>query len=336
MVKDIQLILDSMDYSPRSIVQGQLIVSVDKPKKYHSIVVKLRGKAKVHWTESQGKRTVHYRNSETYVRVHTTVWELENSPTGDLPIGEHHFPFSFQLPQNAPPSFKGDFGRVRYKVKGKIIQSGVINTIIKSKHAVKVCLNVKDGASPILPLYSEPKTVERSKRLKFFCFNSGSVSASVFVPRAGFSPGEMIPISVHVDNQSSRQICVASALQRKDTFTASQGKQRVVTNPAARTTSSPIMPGVSTSYNDENLYIPTEAPTTMRNCSCIRVEYELAIKVLIPWSFNMVLKIPMLIANSESTAVLGPAVLVNSQPQPPYNPVGSQIASKELGTKALT
>ncbi len=320
MVKGIQFIFNSMDHSPGSIVQGKLMVSVDKPQKYHSIVVKLRGRANVHWTEHQGHGwEVDYKNSETYVCVRAILWKLRNAPTGNLPIGEHCFPFSFQLPQNAPASFEGKCGHVRYEVEGRIFQSGVINSIIKSSPSIKANLYVRDA---ILPLYNDPITMEKSKRLRFFCFNSGFVSTSVSIPRTGFSPGEIIPISMHVDNQSSRQICVVSTLQRKDIFIASVGRLREETSSVAKMTSSIIMPGVVMPYTDENLFIPAEVKTTMRNCSCIIVEYELAIKVLIPYSFNMKLKIPVVIANREPTAVLGPFSLM--QPQPPYNPVASQ------------
>ncbi len=171
MVKDIKLLLDSIHHSPGSTVQGKLIVSVDKPKNYHSIVVKLWGGAKVHWTETTGtgehRETCTYSNSETYIDVEIAVWKLENSPTGDLPIGEHCFPFSFQLHQNMPPSFEGECGQVRYEVKSRIVQSGLINAVTKSKHAIKGRLIVEGpGTTPnpdIQRLYYEPATANDTK-----------------------------------------------------------------------------------------------------------------------------------------------------------------------------
>ena len=297
MVKDIKLILDNTGYSRGSTVQGRLMVNVDKPKKYHSIVVRLWGGAKVLWTEIHGRKVVKYKNLETYISVYTTVWELENSPTGDLSVGEHYFPFSFQLPPNAPPSFEGLHGDVRYEIEAEIHQKGVINKMAKSKHAVKASLDVRgENADDILPFYNNPKMLDKSKRLQFLCFDSGTVSATVSVPRTCFSLGEAMPISMHMSNQSSRRIRVASALVRKDTFIASEGDQMKVKSCAVKTVSSPVRPGVVMPYDGGPLTIPTEARVTMRNCSCIRVEYTLVVEILIPWSFNMKLKVPVFIA----------------------------------------
>ncbi len=311
MVKDIKLILESSDHCPGAIVHGRLMVSVDKPKKYNNIVVKLWGGAEVHWTETRGRlenrRTVHYRNAVTYIDVQAIVWEPEDSPTRDLPAGEHCFPFSFQLPVNTLSSFEGACGQVRYKVEARVLQSGVINSILKSKHVVKADLAVKGGTpTDSLGVYNEPKAVDDSRRLNFLCFKFGSISARVSVPRTGFSPGETIPVTVSVSNQSSRELRVASALHRGDTFTAKGGKRKLVISPISRAAISIVRPGMVTSYEETSLTIPTNVQVTMRNCSIISVEYILAAKVFIPRCSNVVLKIPVVIANSDSTSETGP------------------------------
>ena len=124
MVKAIRIFLDGDHYySPGSLVQGKVMVSVDKPKKYNSIVITLWGRAKVRWTENHGagehQQVVTYSNEDTFIHVQATLWKVEDSPTGDLPIGEHYFPFAFQLPQNSFPSFVGRFGQIQYELTAK-------------------------------------------------------------------------------------------------------------------------------------------------------------------------------------------------------------------------
>jgi hypothetical protein len=55
MVKNITVVVysdpDQPFYYPGSDVKGAVTVSTDTPKNYDSIVVKLYGKANVHWTE---------------------------------------------------------------------------------------------------------------------------------------------------------------------------------------------------------------------------------------------------------------------------------------------
>lgn len=297
MVKNVKFLLNSSECYPGSTVQGKVAVSVDKPEKYRSISVELWGGANVRWTEAGNDDEDYYdvfTNSETYVQIHTVVWKPENSPTGELPAGEHYFPFSFQLPQNVPSSFFGAHGKIEYELRTKIEHSGVLNFLIKSDYKLAAPLVVKERKPSTY--FKEPAVVSKSKKLGFLCFKFGSVSATVNIPRTGFSPGEHIPLSINVDNQSSRRISIATALQRTDTFIGfSRRKQRnnVAVNSVARTVSSAIEPRQITSYEEKNLVIPTEAFATIRNCSCIRVEYVLHIQIIIPWSFNIHLDRPI-------------------------------------------
>ena len=304
------LILDSTDHFPGSTVQGTVMVSVDDPQDYRSIVVELWGRANVHWTERQRNggcsRMV---RSETFIYFQTTVWKVENSPTGELPVGEHYFPFSFQLPQNIPSSFEGAYGRVRYELEARVVHSDTVNSDTKSRHLVTASLRVRGGASA--SLYSYPKTAKKSKSLWSFCFKSGSVSATVRVPRTGFSPGESIPISLHLSNWSSRQIRMVSALKRKDTFIESGGRKKVVSSSVAKAVSHSIRSRGDSFCGAGNLMVPAEAQATMRTCSCIRLEYTLVVKLHISWSSSMEMKIPIVIANNESSR---PAVLSSLQP----------------------
>ena len=66
-------IYDSYYYSG-SIVRGNLVVTVDKPKKFNNIVISMTGNAQVRWTIHQGNATTTYRNSATYVDVQAILW----------------------------------------------------------------------------------------------------------------------------------------------------------------------------------------------------------------------------------------------------------------------
>ena len=344
MVKDIKLLLERFQYSPGSLVEGKLQVTVDKPKKYSNIVVTLLGRAKVRWTETTGsgehRTETTYSNSETYVNLQAVVWKAENTPDGTLAAATYHFPFSFQLPQTLPPSYEGLYGQLRYDIEAKIHHSGVINTLLKSKHAIQARLTIDDRSPGVdlLHLHSEPVSAEKSKRLTFFCSNQGSISATVSLPRTGFYPGETIPIGLHINNESSRQIRIASALHRRDTFIASSGKQRLLFKTVARTLSSPLSAGGIFSFEDKNLMVPINIQPTMRSCSCISVEYVLEVIVRIPWSINMKITIPVAIANLRQVSTLARSSVAGPQAassygfqpqQQPYQPPLNQYTSPQ-------
>ena len=305
MVKGVQLIFDStLHYSPGSVVEGSLVVIVDKPKDYERIIVTLRGGAEVSW---RGTNEDVYRNSETYIDAKAIVWRA-NEPFDNrrkLPIGEHNFPFSFQLPIDAPSSFETVTGQIRYEVEARIERSGLINLIVKPNHMIKARLTVENRTprTDILRRYRQPATMSGTKQLKFLFLKRGFISATVNVPRTGFSPGEVIPITVNIFNRSYRQIQVASVLNRRSTFTAFAQrcrKQRTVNKVITSSSEALIMPWTNTTVEDMDLTIPTRAATTMRadTCSCIRVEYVLEVLIRIPWSANLHLKNPIAIAYS--------------------------------------
>jgi hypothetical protein len=71
MVKNITVVVysdpDQPFYYPGSYVKGAVTVSTDTPKDYDSIVVKLYGRANVHWTESDNSGGHH--SSRTYSNI---------------------------------------------------------------------------------------------------------------------------------------------------------------------------------------------------------------------------------------------------------------------------
>ena len=104
-------------------------------------------------------------------------------------------------------------------------------------------------------------------------------------------------------------------LRRVETYTSSGGTEKAVGIPVARSVGGAIMPGADTSFEESSLAVPAVAQATMRSCSYIKVEYVLTVEVVIPWSFNLKLRFPIVIANSDPASVAGPAVSFNSQPQ---------------------
>ena len=132
-----------------------------------------------------------HTNHIEYVREESVMWSLENSPTNNLPIGEHTFPFEFQLPQNMPSSFEGHFGCVRYHVGVTVSRTG----LLKRDHQVTQIITVKKRPDIL--------RVTTVKKLSLFWYNIGSITATCDLPRTGFSPGgESIPHTIYVRNET--------------------------------------------------------------------------------------------------------------------------------------
>lgn len=69
----------------------------------------------VAWTEHHGsgknRRTVHYRNHETYLNIKLYLIG-DGKEKSKLPAGAHNFPFSITLPMNLPSTFMGAHGKL--------------------------------------------------------------------------------------------------------------------------------------------------------------------------------------------------------------------------------
>jgi hypothetical protein len=272
-------------------VCGEVVATIAKLKSCEKIVVSFLGRANVCWVEEEYfyyfKRIRTYRNQVTYVRDQAVLWSKEASC--ELTIGEHHFPFRFQLPQRCPPSFEGSVGSIKYALEAQVT----------SKERFQPCnasLYVKVKAGPgILRLYRQPDTAETVKSVGPCCVNLGSITCSVTLPRTGFSNGQTIPISASINNQTSRVLKIKAAIYRKDTFHSSG--QRVVDKTKVTKILGPrIQPMQAASFDDITIDIPHDIYPTIKSCSCISVEYILAVKIVIPWSFNRTVKMPIVIS----------------------------------------
>ena len=292
----IKVILDEPEglrYFPGSGVKGTVVVNVDEPKDYTEVSVELVGGAHVHWSESHGSgdsRT--YRNSVTYVKEKNLVWSKENSPSGELTVGEHVFPFQFTLPQNIPPSFKTVSGQVAYEITARLSQS----VFLKTDYKANAVLDVKEDTSELLRSCMEPESAEKDGTVQSLCFNHGSISMKCSLPRTGFSPGDSIPISVHLVNQSTKRVRgIRVSLAGCDVFTSSDNRHRRLNGEVASLFSPPIQAGGTTQFDGKSLQIPREVATTLRSCSFISLEYFFVVKAIVSGGSNLLLQIPVVI-----------------------------------------
>ena len=299
MVEDIKIILyqdsNHLHYFPGSKVSGAVVVAVGKPEDYDSIVVKLIGRADVHWTEptrsGEHECEAQYTNHITYINERYVLWSKEKESLRQLHAGESTFPFQHHLPDNIPPSFEGFSGTVRYEIRAKIVKKG----LLKVSHEVKAFLMVRERPD-LTGLWMQPQMFDKASRVNCLCFNFGSMSMICNMPRTAFSPGDTIPISVHIENLTTKKVCISAFLQRKDTFTAHFGHEGYLRKQfSPSVTSAPIHAGEITSFDGQSVQIPPEVPATIRSCSCISVEYTVVITAVIPLMPSVTMKIPVVV-----------------------------------------
>ncbi|VDO94332.1 unnamed protein product [Soboliphyme baturini] len=107
---------DGVYYAGEKVI-GCVVLQLNEEQKISEVLLELKGGAKTYWTKHSGKSRKHYRDSEPYFcEQFNTAYTHAFGGAKDrsLPKGRHDIPFTYQLPDNLPSSFEGDFGYVRY------------------------------------------------------------------------------------------------------------------------------------------------------------------------------------------------------------------------------
>ena len=80
-----------------------------------------------------------------------------------------------------------------------------------------------------MPFICESVTANNSKTFGCLCCTSGPLSATVHLPRAGYAPGEIIPVSAEIENLSDKVMNKTGAKLIQDIiFYAYGGKRKCV------------------------------------------------------------------------------------------------------------
>ena len=323
-LEGIKVVLDSTHHFPGSVVKGRVLVNVDEPRGYkHIFVTFWRGNS--NWLYNNRE----FPNGDFRLdNQATTLWKANRDlANDDIPVGEHSFGFSFSLPSTITPTYKGPHGSSKYEVEATIVQTLSVNTTYDFEHKITAEFVISDRVSNLLGVRNAPETADETKYLMFCCcLNRGSISVTVNVPRTGFSPGDVVPITVSLKNESSSSLHVVSSIIRRDRFSPDFRRKDILST-IAKTKTSHIVPG-PTSFEDRCLRIPTGVDnviTTVRSCSSISVEYSLEVIVEIPWSSNLKVYIPLVVmhwnddspAAAAAAAAAATAVAVASAPVAP-------------------
>ncbi|XP_069691683.1 arrestin domain-containing protein 17-like isoform X2 [Periplaneta americana] len=261
-------------------VSGRLLVNTDSPKKLRSIVIKFKGEAECHWSETRTVRrngrnhthTVHYRGHELYFDNRVKLFG-GSGDTETLPPGEHSFQFSMILPIHLPSSFEGSHGFVRYTVKA------ILDRPWKFDHEVKNAFTVLSHLDLNLdPRNREPFKVEDSKHFCCCCCKSGPLTLVTVIPARGFVPGQSIPLTVEVDNASNVNIYeVVCELQKIVTYHSTSPQRKIKkdhVDVCRMNLDGSVAEGDSKTWAAK-MNIPALPPSGLLKCSIIDIEYLL-------------------------------------------------------------
>ncbi|VVC26826.1 Arrestin-like, N-terminal,Immunoglobulin E-set,Arrestin C-terminal-like domain [Cinara cedri] len=230
-VQNLQIIFDNPTsvFMPGQSVTGRVLIAVGGSVKIRNVKLKCKGEAEVSWTEQESRSNDNGQTENYSVKYDATEEYFENKITlvggggeSKLEEGEHVYPFNISLPHQLPSTFNGEHGHVRYSVKvvidipwGKDKEKETIFEVISP-------LNLNDE-----PSLAEPIKEEKEKYYCCCCCESGPMTLVACIPYTGFVPGQIIPLTIELDNNSNVTIdAVKIILEREITFKASHPSER--------------------------------------------------------------------------------------------------------------
>ena len=334
MVSHFKVVLSQspqQEFHPGSEVRGTLSVETWEPRRFHYIKVCLVGEAHTSITISDEDVTdFTVTDTRKYVNLQVVVWNWEQTRHREFQSGIHSFPFQFTIPtQQLPSSFNGGnsemFGYIRYYVEGRI---GTGQSEFDLTTETKFCL--VEVVDVNLPTLQRPIGGSVRKTIHCWFCASGPITLTAKSPRRGYCIGEIIPLTVTVDNPSTKRIRVAAYLQQVATYRAEDQMSSIsveimcVTSRTMRARRTVWQPG-----ND--FIVPLKiklgvariaAVPTVASCDIITVEYVLVVEAVISRRKIPSIKIPLTIGNVPLREVSSPAPppevppVISSQPQP--------------------
>ncbi|KAF9423147.1 hypothetical protein HW555_001451 [Spodoptera exigua] len=279
-------------------VRGTLIYSVDKPTKFESIHVKLLGKGKCSWSESDGDNTTHYSNKEEYVNQSCNV--LHSTTDKKLPAGKYEFPFHFVLPNEIPASMKNKTCTIEYKIIAEFIKAKFFSATSKFTTEIPVYSYVSRTSV-------EPLHFGLQKEL-FSLTSNNKVIVKAVLDKTVASPGQNLTLKMTVNNDTGLVITIKTQLYRYFTYISSSKSKRVDKESVKETTSVKTLKERSVS----NLMFTVPILPSLYSIQHTKVmtgEYRVKVTADLPFPhINEVVEVPVVIGETRDRP--GPEVRV--------------------------
>ncbi|XP_075899983.1 arrestin domain-containing protein 3-like [Nelusetta ayraudi] len=304
-IKDLQLVYEALGkydtFSTGDTVAGTLSFTLKDDAKLKKVVVKLKGRARVHWSEGTGDRRRSHTETREYFNVKKYFVE-ENGKGTELSKGDHRFPFELKIPEgDFPSSFKGFYGKITYSIEAKLSRSWRVPTTIEKE----ICF-----VSKTLQNYGQtmlPSSGAMDKEVGVF--SKGQVKLSASIDKTVCYPGDIVSIVGTACNFSSKETKVKFSLDQKIEYRA-HCHVKYHYEKLCKLVGNTLKENAEETVSCQ-IKIPEDATPTLHNCDIVRVQYCIKVYLDISFAFDPEVELPLVVmplgfASHQSGAVAGP------------------------------
>ncbi|XP_065100203.1 arrestin domain-containing protein 1b [Paramisgurnus dabryanus] len=285
-------------YNPGESISGTVRIKTSQPVQFKAIKVNCVGSCGI----SSKLNDASWMVEERYLSSTLSV-----ADKGNLPAGEHSFPFQFLIPGSVPTSFEGPFGKILYKIRA-FIDTPRFSKDYKTQRLFYLLnvLNLND-----LPDIEQPSCAVTTKKFNYLLVKTGTLMLKACSDFKGYTPGQVIKLSAEIHNKSGKDTgCVMASLIQRVIY---KTKRPVCDlRPIAEVEGAGVKAGKHAEWR-EQIIVPPLPQSGLTGCSLIDIEYFLQVSLKSP---EAVVTLPIYIGN----------IAVNLTPCiPPLHPIAAPM-----------
>ncbi|EFO91306.1 hypothetical protein CRE_11666 [Caenorhabditis remanei] len=207
-------------FFPGENVTGRAWVSTKKDMSARNVEISFFGKSVTAWrTDGDRKnRPVEDKSfkkgEETYVVLKHVVWTPDDG-NNTFPSGDYEWNFSFELPNECPPSFEGKFGFIRYYVSVHIDVPNWIDKKVERAITVSPIIDLNSIPGANEPLVRQIERVSEKCACIPFLGSNGNIVYTIKSPTLGYVAGDLIRVTGSIENRSSKPLSEIEAIFKR-------------------------------------------------------------------------------------------------------------------------
>ncbi|KAH8374749.1 arrestin domain-containing protein 3 [Drosophila serrata] len=319
-------------YFGGQVVSGRVTLRLDKVKLVKAVTLNITGYAETRWSErvttNRRRRRRTFYGREDYIASKTFLVGSNLSSQVPIEAGIHTYNFTCQIPTECPSSFEGLHGRVRYMTNVTLVRPWKFDQSYTRCFTVLKVMDLNFDS----PLLRVPAHSETTKTYCCWPCKSDPLSLQLTLPQTGFVPGQSIPLSVLVTNES--HIPVEQLLMTFVMLVTCHSKPPSMPNSTSERLVVNTVKGDSVQRNCKKLFsyeirVPATPPTCFNLCGIIQIAYQVEVEAQVKGCHhNEVVSIPVTIGSVPLSqhVLIQPRGMIN-QPLDVNGLGGGQIAT---------
>ncbi|XP_077418501.1 arrestin domain-containing protein 1a [Vanacampus margaritifer] len=230
-------------------------------------------------------------------KVNETTWTVEEqyfnntlsvADKGTLKQGQHTFPFKFLIPDSAPTSFDGNYGRIVYRIRAFVDTP----RFTKDYSTEKAFYMLDPLNLNTIPDIWGPCSSSVIQDFSYMLLKTGTVMLKAQIDKKGYTPGQIIQMSTAIHNKSEKNTSnISASLVQRVTYQTK--KPTIDVRTIAELEGGRVKAGKEMEWKDQ-IIVPPLPQSSIVGCDLIKIEYYVKVSLKSP---NVLLTLPLHIGN---------------------------------------